>query len=338
MNPQQIEIINNDIKRTRRAIIALGCSFTHGHGSLNEKIYKSYPHQFNKNTGSIDWDLSLDQKKELVNEFRDIKISHGGQLDFTEHENNNSFAKILATKYFKKGYATINLGRNGGGNRAAIKELYFYPNILWDLLREIIVIFCPTGPERLDFMDDQYHQLNYHGRWKTIWPQSFTGEQPITDLCNGYNNALFSHKFTTLEQIANIQELLLWCKHKRANLIITPAFNTNYSVKEFTKALSTNIIRDSAGKIIKEERKNYDDVTDMVNMWPWEKMFYPEGHSTFVDLLMSREFGDRKNEKYFYEFIGTGTPNKWITPCCHPSIKGHDLFAQLLYKHITEKL
>ena len=121
---------------------------------INEEIYKKYSHHFNKNTGSVDWKLTDIEKKKLINQFPDIKLSYEGELDFTEHENNNSFSKILATKYFNGEYATINLGRNGSGNRAAIKELYFYPDILWDLLTEIIVIYCPTGAERLDFMDD----------------------------------------------------------------------------------------------------------------------------------------------------------------------------------------
>lgn len=59
-------------------------------------------------------------------------------------------------------------------------------------------------------------------------------------------------------------------------------------------------------------------------------MFEPEGHSTWVSLLQSKEPSDQ----YFYTYIGTGSPNKWITPCAHPSVKSHHLLAELLYKHI----
>ena len=62
-------------------------------------------------------------------------------------------------------------------------------------------------------------------------------------------------------------------------------------------------------------------------------MFYPDGEKTFADAVTAKE---NIKDDHFFNYLGTGSPNGWITACAHPSAKGHDYFAQLLYNHITK--
>jgi len=228
MYQDSIQQINDDITRTKRAIISLGCSFVQGQGAIDESIYKNYKWEGIKyGNPNIVWDKK--NTHQLVKEFSDIKILHDGAPNFSRHEQKNAFSNVLAKKYFEGEYASINLGRSGCGNRATIKELYFYPKINWKELTEIIVIYCPTGAERFDFIDDIYHELNNHGRWVCAWPSILDDTGPNKMLWQGYKEAIHSTKFEILEQISHIQELLLWCEHKNAKLIVVPSFQKVYN-------------------------------------------------------------------------------------------------------------
>lgn len=335
-----INQINEDIKKTKRAIISLGCSFVQGGGAINDSIYKNYNWTGSKyNHPNVVWDTT--NSHQLIKEFTDIKLLSDGTFDFSLHEVNNAFANVLAKKYFEGSYASINLGRSGCGNRATIKELYFYPEINWKELDEIIVIYCPSGPERFDFIDDRYHELNNHGRWVCAWPSIFDKNGPNKILWQGYKEAIYSTKYEIIEQIAHVQELMLWCEHKKAKLIIVPSFAQEYNRENFIESINLKIDRDSNRKIITSTHNSsleIESVIKLADMWPWDKMFYPDGNKTFIDLAMKQEFPDEKEYPWFYLYAGEGSPDLWVTPCCHPSAKAHDLFAKYLHKHIEEKL
>jgi hypothetical protein len=340
----QIIKINETIKNTKKAIISLGCSFTQGQGAISEDIYKNYNwmgHKFGQ--PSIEWDLSASDAARLTTEYPDITIhwfNGKAKLDFVRHEYDNAFVNVLCKKYFNGEYAPINLGQAGHGNRASIKELYFYPDILWDQIEECIVIYCPSGLERVDFMDDTQNQsANSHGRWTTMWPNEYDRGKPKGLLWQGYKESLHSMRFDVLEQIAHIQELMLWCKFKNAKLIVIPAFSNYYDKEHFSNSLCMGISREGdTGKIFNEfEIQQSSRIEQMVNMWPWDNMFSPLGCKTFSDLLTIQESPETP-DKHFYTYISTGSPNGWITPCAHPAAKGHDLLASLLYKQITENL
>lgn len=345
MHQELLPEINQTIKRTKRAIISLGCSFVHGQGAIDESIYHKYPWVSRPNPTAqgyfrLRWSMEEKQKKKLVEEYPDIILWPNGELDFHMHEYAHAFNSVLCKKYFNNEYASINLGRRGNGNRAAIKELYFYPEILWDELEEIIVIYVPSGAERFDFMDDIYCDLNKHGRWVSMWPNTTDNNAGSRNkLWSGYKESLYSKRFEVLEQIANIQELLLWCKYKNAKLIITPGFMRYYTKRSFAESLQEQPTRSETREFLDSTTIKLDDsIINLVKMWPWDNMFYPGGYPTFVDLLMAQEFSDWKTRTTFYEFMGKGSPGGWITPCAHPAAKGHDLFAKHLYKHITENL
>jgi len=346
MYSELIPKINEGIIKNKKVIVTIGCSFVEGQGALDQYLWDTYWREGVVNTAK-DWVFSAEQKAEITKLFPDIFYNnHYQKLNFYVHESNNSFGSILCKKYFENQYTHINLGRRGCGNKSSIKDLYFYPDILWDSIEEIIVIYCPTSAERYDFIDDthSYNYLNGVGRWVAIWPGGYEKPPPYTEnsepkniISYGLNQAVYSFKSSVIEQITHVQELLLWCKYKKAKLIITPAFTGHfYTQDQFGKYLNTNIKRNFYCEKISEKPLDLDQklVDKFTNLWPWDSMFYPDNNMSLSDLAMSQESDIKIRSVFFYEFMGKGTPDKWITPCAHLSVKAHDLFAKHLYKHI----
>ncbi len=332
MHRHQINQINQDIARTGRAIIGLGCSFVQGQGAVDDELYEKYKWKFIELGKLLEIDINEKQKREILKKYPSVILDKTNNLDFTFMEYDNSFVNVLAKKYFNDSYAAINLGMRGCGNRGAIKELYFYPEIDWHEIKEIIVIYCPSGPERFDFINDQW---NDHGHWVAMWPH-YTGlvEGPRKILWEGYSKALYSEKFEVLEQLGHVQELVNWCNLKNAKLIITPGFDRRYDKDYFQNSLKLKIQRTTDGEKFQHMLGyNTKMIESLIEMFPWKNVFKPKGYDTFIDLVLSREHEEVDNY-HFFTYLGKGSPDKWITACAHPSAKAHDLFAHELYNHI----
>lgn len=333
MHLQQINQINQDIDRTGKAIIGLGCSFVQGQGAVDDSLYEEYEWKFIELGKLLELKIDSKQKKDILKRYPNVILDKFNNLDFTFMEYDNSFVNVLAKKYFEGSYAVINLGMRGCGNRGTIKELYFYPEINWHDIDEVIIVYCPSGPERFDFINDQW---NDHGHWVCMWPHyNSMGDGPRRTLWEGYHKALYSEKFEILEQISHVQELLNWCRSRNSKLIITPGFDRRYTKENFQNSLKTKIERTTEGdKISHSSGFNSRKIESLIKLFPWENVFKPRNYETFVDLVLAQEGVDVEYH-HFFEYLGTGSPNKWITACAHPAAKGHDLFAQELYKHIT---
>jgi hypothetical protein len=331
----QIPKINEALEKNKKAIIALGCSFVQGQGAFNDELYQEYKLKSTDFGTPLEFDLTLEEQTEILKRYDNVRRGPG-KLDFTFMEYDNAFVNVLCNKYFNGEYTPINLAIRGCGNRATIKELYFYPEIRWDLIEETIVIYCPSGLERFDFINDSTQE---HFRWKCMWPHYKNIENSNRKLLwQGYAETLSSDKFEVLEQISHVQELIQWCKLHKAKLIITPGFDRRYTKDHFENALRTNIKRDINGNILEKEKyKTKEDVRLTLNMFPWDNMFKPNGFETFADLVISQEH-DVNPEDYFFQFLNKGSPNMWVTPCSHPSAKGHDFFAKVLYEHLVTKI
>jgi hypothetical protein len=329
---KQVKEINNDLKHTRKAIIALGCSFVQGQGAVNDELYQDYKWDMVEIGKKLEIQLTSKEKAELLNKYSNLSV-HSTVIDFTLMEYENAFVNKLCKKYFQGEYTPINFGLSGCGNRATIKELYFYPDINWDIIDEIVVIYCPSGVERFDFMHDVYED---HFHWKAMWPNWEGQSDPERQaLWRGYSKTIWSEKFGALEQIAHVQELLTWCKLKNAKLVITPGFDRRYEKPYFKNSLETTIDRDIDGNIQTEKNPIFfkPDIDYLLDLFPWDKIFKPEGFQTFADLAMSKEPLIESND-YFFQFLNKGSPNMWITPCSHPSAKAHDLFAKSLFEKL----
>jgi hypothetical protein len=333
MYKKQIPEINAGIKRTKKVIISIGCSFVQGQGAVNPELYDDYEWTYEELGVPLYLTLDPAGEKALMKKYPSV-CKTDGKLDFRFMEFENAFVNVLCKKYFNGDYTPINLGLAGCGNRASIKELYFHPDINWHEVEEFIVLYVPSGPERFDFINDQWGD---HAHWVCMWPHyKDKPNSPRRDLWRGYHHSLYSDKFEVLEQISHVQELMLWCKqHNNARLVITPGFDHRYDRETFIKALKMNIARTMEGDLIKDSNSFFQstEVDKLVNMWPWDCMFYPDGEKTFADAVTAKE---NIKDDHFFNYLGTGSPNGWITACAHPSAKGHDYFAQLLYNHITK--
>jgi len=327
--------INKSLKKNKKAIISLGCSFVEGQGAINDEMYSDYRWDFIKL--GIPLQLNADEKikKEILERYPIVGKGPDGKLDFTFMELENSFVNVLCKKYFQESYTPINLGMRGKGNRATIKELSMNPDINWDFMEEAIVIYCPSSPERFDFVNDQY--MDHGGKWECIWPHYENAEGVKKILWEGYGKLLWSDKFGIIEQISHMQELKLWCQAHNAKLIVVPAFDQRYSKKYFNKMLRSRSKRTNE-RVFEEliTNNSIDESVKLIDLWPWDCMFMPVNQPTFIDAVLTKEFPDPQELKmhHFWEFLGTGSKNLWITSCAHPAAKGHDFFASLLYDHI----
>lgn len=332
MYKQQIKHINDDLQKTRKAIISIGCSFVQGQGAVNPELYTDYKWKY-KPSCPLEIDATPSEKNQIIKKYPSVVNNHGN-LEFTFMEYDNAFVNVLCKKYLDGRYTPINLGLRGCGNRGSIKELYFHPELNWHNIDECIVIYCPSGLERFDFINDEGVD---HYKWVCMWPH-YKDKPPgaVKTLWEGYAKAISSNKFEVMEQIAHVQELMTWCKTKNAKLIVTPGFDRRYDRDYFKDCLKHTVVRDQDRSMKSNEINLFFDTSDklhLLDLFPWDNMFKPAGFTTFVDLVMSQETLTDKLDHYF-QFLGTGSPNGWITSCSHPSAKGHDLFAQHLAKHI----
>lgn len=78
------------------------------------------------------------------------------------------------------------------------------------------------------------------------------------------------------------------------------------------------------------------ELNALIEMFPWDCVFLPDGKPTFADLCLSNEYPDTWRDSHFFTYNGTGSPNHWITSCAHPGAKGHDAFAKELHDHIIK--
>lgn len=338
MYKSQINEINLSLKHTKKAIITIGCSFAQGQGAINQELYDNHTWEYTEGR-PLSIQTTPKQSKKILKAY-DSVFESGGVLDFSLMEYDNSYVSVLCNKFFEKEYTPINLGLRGCGNRGSIKELYMYPEIDWHLMKEIIVIYLPSGLERFDFINDEAID---HFNWKCMWPNSNPNNQlPVSNLWKGYGDTVYSDKFSVLEQIAHVQELETWCKYKKAKLIVTTGFDRRYDKDFFYNSLTTHIDRDHE-QIIQTEKtpllrgfsKHPSDKSHLIDLFPWDKMFEPNGYKTFADLAISMEDTLEDTTDHYFQFLGNGSPNNWITKCSHPSQKSHELFANHLYKHIV---
>lgn len=336
---EQVDKINKEIDRTRKAVITLGCSFVQGMGAYNEEIWQKY--EWEKTFGNRFKPILNDrQKKELIDKYESLLLINN-EIVFEAMEYENSFGSVLCKKYLDNQFVNINLGIRGCGNRATIKELYLHPELNWHNIDKIIVVYCPSGLERFDFVNDFYRS---HDHWIAMWPnpQDASGSRNL--LWKGYKEVIYSEKSAIIEQIVNVQELLLWCEQHNAELIITPGFDRRYNKETFTQELFKTYLRDENGEVKKitsevdiQDIPCRKELENLIELWPWNKMFAPNGFDTFVDFIMEKEFGSDWQEHWFWSYFGSGTPNGWLTKCAHPSAKAHEAFAQQIYQHLKSK-
>lgn len=315
MFKEEYNRLNAGIEKNRKIILSFGCSFAEGQGAIEQELIDNYPWYMDAGN-YLKWDkCTHDQKQEIISKYPDIKkqpFGDGYTLGMNIHERYRNYGAQLAEML--GGWTPINFGMRGNGNRASVSQLFTHKEIKLHAAKEIIAIYTPAGMERFDFFQKEN---NDHHNFITMWPHvdCHKNDKDRNDLWNAYARYLHNGYSALQEQVLQVNILISWLKSTGANwkLLITPAYDRSYYREHW-------------------ETYRYEDQQLCLDYydkyWPTEYFFNPDGHKTFVNLVEAQE-GIRENT--YYEYMKTGSPGKFITPCAHPSVEGHRIFAEKLY-------
>jgi hypothetical protein len=311
------EFRRNKVKlnKTSKALIVVGDSFVEGMGALTDTIWERYDWSEDK-LSSIGSHLAENGVYQPNPEYMSIRAQ----------EMSNAFPDIICKDYMKD-WTPINFGYRGNGNRAAVKSLTTtHPDLNLHLPNEKIVVFMPSQFVRFDFLNDNFDS---HNSWRTIWPHNPGDDMtPGTqDLWRGYATEIYSEVTGLIEFMFLIKELEMWCSVNNAKLVIVNCFEHRLSKEYFAK--------------IGKQNKYVKLILDQM---PWDKLMpHQKGKNCMVDELLEKEgkLDIAEVEHGFYGWAKSfkkGTPKGYFTPCAHPSIKGHELFAKVIYNHIKKTI
>jgi hypothetical protein len=277
-------ILNRPIEAGDKAIICLGDSFVHGQGAWTKKTFKKHNYSIHHTL------IKGDIEKEMYE---------------------NSWPHQLTRNHLPD-YISINLGNQGTGNRAAVKELYLNPYLNLDRLSGGILIYMLSGIERLD-VTRRYWSESKH--YDTVWPDP-TGGNPLS---KPYATYMWSDHFSIMETITNIKEAELYAKANNLHFILVSAFEQRYNQSYFNKH-TTN------------------QVTDIVASVPWGKFFRPQNYQSFIELLLNYENKPELASGDWYNYYtNLKSPSTYVTNCCHPTIQGYEVISNELFKYIDSK-
>jgi len=277
------------IDKGDKVIVGLGDSFTQGVGSWSKATYK-----FNGN--------------------RIPTFSVPDSLN--EEMYANSWVNQLCENHLPE-WKGANLGKMGTGNRAAIKELYLYPNLRLDLASEVIVIFLLSGIERFDFINRNFKDIHH---FFTMWPNAKDRKSSHRKLWQIYAKDIWSYQFEVIESLLNIKEAEAVCTANGFKLVLASGFEQRFTKEYFYKNIGKEHV-------------------DLVNTIPWEKFCYPQDNDSFIELLLRLEGKHELTGGAFYKhYMDMRKPSKYISNCAHPSQTGHKIIAEEFYKHLTDTL
>ena len=94
MFKQQIKEVNDSLKRTNKAIVAIGCSFVQGQGAVNDELYGHFKWEMRGLGKPLEIVITEKEKKILLAKYPELRIQDG-KIDFTFME-----YKILRSKLF----------------------------------------------------------------------------------------------------------------------------------------------------------------------------------------------------------------------------------------------
>jgi len=338
MYQHEIKAINRSLKKTRKAIVSFGCSFVAGEGAVSVEILQNYNYIGRRGVHAEIKFTNQAEKDDFLKKYPLVTVHSDGSLHLRQLERENAFVNVLCKKYFSKEYTPINFGLSGNGNKASISQVNFLPNINWHLIKELIVVYIPTDPARIGFVNDQFQD---HARFITMWPHHKAHKYSRGKLWDGYCESLYSEKFAFLEAINDVSHLRNWASNFNSKMIIFPAFNS-YRKERFEEAIltqvrrhykKTSLISNTVDNFSAKDRKIQQELID--KQWPWRNMWEPDGYTNWAHLVQC-EYEDPTID--FHTYAGTGSPNYWFTSCMHPSSKAHDDLAQRLYNYITTEL
>ena len=218
-------------------IIGLGDSFTQGIGAYSLETWKS-----------------MTPPASLYN--------IAGQF-FVEEQGKNNWIVQLRNNHLPD-YKVFNLGVNGAGNRAAVKELYLNP--LPANLGNVVVILMATGIERFDFLkqSDATAGPEGHQKWQTIFPAA-TNRGSISAIDTEYLKQIWTQRNDALEFLFNVADAHSFCKANNYKFVFASAFDQFINKEQILINL--------------EDRSQYHTMID------WDAYIPPASGKTFMDRL-----------------------------------------------------
>jgi lysophospholipase L1-like esterase len=294
---------NEIIKRKgnkSKLLIGLGDSFTQGQGACSTELWESY-----------NWDLEKSTEKD---NFNLLKSSY-----------ENSWVNKICENHLTD-FTPINFGMTGRGNRGAVKELYLHPDLQIEKSKEIIVVFMLTGMERFDFV---HRNFNEHVHYRTMWPND------DDKLSLQYLEDIWSDEFGIIESLLAIAEVKMWCKSNNAKLFLISAFSTKYNFDYFYTTLNEK-------NTYLKKNQSYLNLLLNTNI-DWDNFIRPKGYTCVTDFLCHLEGREdlinslSPHDYYRYAYkLDKFSPNEYITNCAHPSYKGHEKIAEMIYEEIIK--
>jgi hypothetical protein len=278
----------DEVNEGDNVIIGLGDSFTQGLGAYSIETWKSIPQ--NPATYNI-----------------------SGQ-NFLEEQGQNSWVRQLAKLL---NYKTYNLGINGGGNRAAVREMFL--NRLPNNMGNVIVILMATGLERYDFIkqSDATAGINWHQKWQTIWPV-ISDRGPISKLEKEYMDQIWSARNDAIEFLFNVNDAKNYCKARGYKFLFCSAFDTAINKPEILKFL--------------------DNKKTLIDLIDWDDFIEPESYNTLMNMLNILEGNKSATMHELFQICGKmKVPSKYLTPCTHWTIDGQKVVAEYLHNEIKKR-
>lgn len=281
------EIFSND-----NVIVGLGDSFTQGIGAYSLNTWKSIP--YSPSTYNI-----------------------SGQY-YIEEQGQNNWVRQLRDAFLPN-YKVHNLGINGGGNRATIKELYLNP--LPPNLNNVIVILMATGIERFDILKKNYGNVghNWHQKWQTIWPNPSSDRGDISIIEKEYYRQIWSERNDAYEFLFNVCEVQNFCRANNYKFLFTSAFDSRVNKNSLTLSL--------------KDKSAHIDIVD------WGDLISLGKYTSFMDMLNQLDGGKKGEDMHLIhqKAASNPLPSKYITPCAHWTIEGQFEVAEYLYNEISNR-
>lgn len=269
-------------------IIGLGDSFTQGIGAYSLETWQSMPSD-------------------------PSRYNIAGQY-FLEEQAKNNWVRQLCNNHLPN-YKVLNLGVNGAGNSATVRELYLNP--LPKNLGNVIVVLMATGIERFDFLkqNDSTAGIDWHQKWQTIFP-TISDRGPISKLESEYFRQIWSSRNDALEFLFTVSEVENFCKANNYKFLFGSAFDTHVNRNQLLKDL--------------DDKKEYIDIID------WNNYIKIPERETFMDMINQLE-NPRRSIYDIQKHQSNTTPSKYITPCIHWTIEGNRIVAEYIYEEFKKR-
>jgi lysophospholipase L1-like esterase len=284
------------IKKGDKVIVGIGDSYTQGVGAYTDITWK-------KHNGKIEV---------FTNE-----------PDLVAEQYDGSWVNQLCQTYFKD-HIPINMGHAGIGNRGIVKQLYLMnAKVDMPLASEVTVVLMLSGLERFDFVRKDYNSNDHHS-FQAMWPNPHDPDATHAPLWKAYAETIYSDTFIAVELLLNILEAQTFCKAHGYNFVFGSAFDLRANKHWLLKTL--------CGMFTVFEPDN----KKLIEQIDWSNYVYPKGCDSFLQYLLKLEGNERlATGGWWHYYTELDAPREYITNCAHPTRKGHEVMAKLLYEFIS---